>query len=142
MYEMKIFSWWTLAGMITLAVGLAGGCGSQDDQNHATVEGTVALDGTSIEEGTIVFSPTAGTTGPAAYGQIAGGKYTLAAGDRGPVLGKHQVRLEGYRDLGHKNDKGEAIKEQAVPAQYNTATTLMVEVAKGKNTHNFELSSK
>lgn len=130
-----------LACVALLAVS-ATGCGRSDSLNAGAVEGTVTLDGVPLEEGTISFTPTAGTVGPAAYGGIINGKYAIAAAPRGPVLGKHKVQIEAYRDLGEKSNDGTPIKEQVVPEQYNRLTTLVADVAKGTATLNFDLKSK
>ncbi|MCL4203728.1 MAG: hypothetical protein KJ000_14605 [Pirellulaceae bacterium] len=127
--------------IVLLAVSMTG-CGASDGVDRASVSGTVTLDGQPVGEGSIVFTPTAGTTGPMCFVPIANGAYSIAAGDRGPVVGKHKVEIEGYRDTGTVDDGGAALKDQIVPAKYNRQTTLVVEVAKGSNTHNFELVSE
>jgi hypothetical protein len=73
---------------------------------------------------------------------IANGSYSIAAGDRGPVVGKHKVGIEAYRDAGTVDDGGAPLKDQIVPAKYNKETTLVVEVTKGSNTHDFDLVSE
>jgi hypothetical protein len=129
---------WTLP----LAVAILVGCGSSDGTNRGSVTGKVTLDGQPVQEGSIVFTPTAGTTGPMSFVQIANGSYSIAAGDRGPVVGKHKVGIEAYRDAGTVDDGGAPLKDQIVPAKYNKETTLVVEVTKGSNTHDFDLVSE
>jgi hypothetical protein len=118
------------------------GCGAADDLNRGSIAGKVTLDGVPLEAGTVCFNPTEGTTGPASYATIAQGKYSISAKARGPLVGKHKVVIDAYRDIGNKTSSGEPLKEQVVPAKYNQQTTLVVAVTQGPNTQDFELVSK
>jgi hypothetical protein len=119
------------------------GCGGPaDDLHRSTVQGVVTLDGEPLEDGTISFTPTGTTSGPASYGGIVNGKYVLRAGDRGPVLGTHKVQIEAFRDRGQKANDGTPVKEQVIPGRYNQQTTLTAEVSKADNTQDFALTSK
>ncbi|MCY2987273.1 MAG: hypothetical protein NTY19_05325 [Planctomycetota bacterium] len=130
-----------LCVLLLLVVSGTTGCGSSGDLKRAAVEGSVTLDGTVLEEGTISFLPTAGTTGPAGYSQIVQGKYSIDARS-GPAVGKNLVQILAYRDLGNKTAEGEAYKNQVVPDKYNSASTLVVETTQGKNSRSFDLKSK
>jgi hypothetical protein len=127
--------------LLLMAVFLTG-CGASDGVDRASVSGKVTFDGQPVQEGSIVFTPTAGTTGPMCFVAIANGSYSIAAGDRGPVVGKHKVAIEAYRDAGTVDDGGAPLKDQIVPAKYNKETTLVVEVTQGSNTHDFDLLSE
>ena len=128
--------------LVAMLVASATGCGSSDNLNTCSVQGTVTLDGTPVEAGKIMFSPTGGTTGPASVTTIVDGKYSKTAADHGPVVGKHTVRIEAFRDRGNKNSDGTPNQEQVVPAKYNQQTILVVDVAKGNNRHDFDPKSK
>lgn len=132
----------TSLGMAILASISLSGCGGTDGVTRGSVEGTVRVDGTPVEQGTISFVPAEGTKGPAAYGVITNGKYALTASDRGPVVGRHKVQIEAFCHLGKKNPEGEPIKEQVVPERFNSQTTLVMEVTKGQNKRDFDLQTK
>jgi hypothetical protein len=117
------------------------GCGGSDIA-RGSVEGKVTLDGTDVEKGTITFLPTAGTIGPDTYGTILNGKYSVMSDDRGPIVGKHRVRIEAMRYMGKKHPTGAPLEEQVVPEKFNKQTTLVVEITKGNNHHDFALTSK
>lgn len=126
---------------VVLLALTAVGCGGGDSLNRGAVSGKVTLDGQPIETGSISFWPTDGTQGPMAMGQISASQYTLEA-KVGPVVGKHSVRIEAFRDTGKKNDGGSPIVEQVIPPQYNAQTTLKVEIKQGANAHDFALKSQ
>ena len=123
-----------------LALTIAG-CGGGDSLNRGSVSGKVTLDGQPVETGSISFLPTDGTQGPMAAGQISKGQYSIAA-KVGPVVGKYSVQIEAFRDTGKKNEGGSPISEPMIPPQYNSQTTLKVEIKKGANTHDFTLQSQ
>lgn len=134
-----------LAGVFSMAMatGLVCGCGGGDRVPRGGIEGSVSFDGTPVEQGTISFVPAEGTKGPATYATITNGRYAIAAEDRGPVVGKHRVKIEAFRDMGKKHPvKGVPLLEQVVPARFNTTTTLVVEINQGRNVRDFELRSK
>lgn len=136
---------WPVAGFLSLVVfSTLSLCGCSDpDVPRGSVEGKVSFNGTAVEQGTISFIPTAGTKGPATYATIKDGHYVVGAADHGPVLGKHQVKIEAFRDMGKKHPQGGGpLLEQVIPDKFNKATTLVVEIAKGPNTQNFDLSSR
>jgi len=135
---------WLYIGLPCAAILLAvstPGCRDSDAQ-RGTVEGTVTFNGTAVERGTISFIPTAGTRGPATYAAIENGKYSVTARNRGPVVGKHKVQIEAFRDMGKKHPTGAPLLEQVIPKKYNSQTTLVVAVAEGQNRHDFDLKSK
>ncbi len=124
-----------------LAAVSANGCRDAGGP-RGSVEGKVTFDGTPVERGTISFLPTAGTVGPATYATIENGCYAVTAENRGPVPGKQRVQIEAFRDLGKKHRDGDPLLEQVIPQKYNTASTLVVEIVQGRNTHDFDLTSK
>lgn len=129
-------------GVAMAAVVLVCGCG-RGGIPRGGIEGKVSFDGTPVEQGTISFIPTEGTKGPATYATIANGRYAIAAKDHGPIVGKHRVKIEAFRDMGQKHpEKGVPLLEQVIPDKFNTATTLVVEITEGRNTRDFDLTSK
>jgi len=115
------------------------GCSSPaaDMPELAPVSGVVTLDGKPVTNASVVFES---EKGQMAFGNTdAEGRYELNYRDgyKGAELGKNKVRIEtvldappapGYRD--------------PIPAKYNRATELTVEVQPGANTHDFALESK
>jgi hypothetical protein len=104
------------------------GCGHGDRPPLGQVQGTVRLNGKPLASADIVFRPVKGRV---SYGTTdANGHYDLTylRQDRGAVVGKHRVQIF----------PGKVTKE-AVPACYNTKSTLQKEVAAGKNEINFDL---
>jgi len=131
---------------VTVLIGMCLGCGSEGGGDRAAVEGKVTFDGTPVEDGAINFAPAAGTKGPSTGGQIKGGRYSLPAA-AGPFVGRHRVEIHAPRPTGKKianpYKQGETVDElkDAVPARYNTASTLRGEVKPGRNTIDFELTT-
>lgn len=133
---------------VSLLVGLAGGCGNKSGPERAVVSGKVTLDGVPVESGAISFAPTGETQGLTAGGTITGGEYKLDA-ERGPIIGTHKVRINAGKKTGRQvqaamSAPGTMTDEvvEAVPARFNSQTTLTREVKSGENKLDFELTSK
>lgn len=120
-------------------VALVAGCGG-DGLTRGTVSGKVTFDDQPVAKGTIVFTPTGGTKGPMAMAEIANGEYAIIKNS--PVVGKHLVKIQGFRDTAKKDARGEVIGEQFIPPKYNDQTTLTADIAKGANNRDFKLTSK
>jgi hypothetical protein len=128
--------------LLTLAlVGFAGCSGS-------SVQGTVTLDGTPVNGGAIRFVPTDKNSGAkGGGGQIVDGKYVLKGRDA-PPAGSYKVEINWKKPTGKKvptpGDSEVQTDEtaEAIPATYNTATTLKGDVTGGSTTLNFDLKSK
>ena len=135
---------------LVLLIGLASchllGCGAgAPGPERASVSGTVTVDGTPLANGSVRFVPIEGTTGPVAGATVENGKYSVAHAN-GPVVGTNRVEIEGVRLTGKKvpGPMGRLIDENvaAVPAQYNTQSTLVRQVKPGKNVFDFPVTSK
>jgi len=121
------------------------GCTGSGGPERAVVSGAVSFNGEPVEEGTISFVPTGTTQGPSTGSPITAGEYSIAA-DKGPVLGTHRVEIRAYRKTGRKlppkppNPSETEETVPYIPAQYNSESTLTVEIEPGKNEGtNFEL---
>jgi hypothetical protein len=116
------------------------GCGSSDGVSRGNVSGTVTVDGTPVADGSITFTPTAGTSGPNTGGIIKDGKYSLT-GTMGPVVGKNEVRFSATKMTGKKvpdaSTPGQMRDEviDLIPANYKEVK----EVAPGNNTFDFTI---
>ena len=121
------------------------GCGGNG--NLASVQGNVTLDGTPLEQGSIVFEPENGD-GPVTGGTIVNGKYQLE-GSSAAQPGQKIVRINASRSTGRKieagppSPPGTMVDEVLyVPVEYNEKSKLRVQLDAGKSTHDFTLESK
>lgn len=119
------------------------GCGAASGPQRASLSGTITLDGTALERGVISLVPIAGTKGPTAGVEIVAGKYTIAQ-STGPVPGHYRVEITANRKTGKIRDEGGMVgkvevTEQYIPAKYNTASTLELDIVAGSNSRDFKL---
>jgi hypothetical protein len=149
-----------IGAALCLSIGCGGGGADYQGDERAAVAGSVTLDGGPLATGTITFVPTA--EGKRASAMILKGNYSIAE-SQGPNLGKYKVEILGFEgglqtgdgsedsqpsdgeDDGKDEGRGGGparAQGQLVPAKYNTATTLEVEIASGENKHDFDLTSK
>lgn len=125
-----------------LLMVLMAGCGANETgPDRSITSGKVSYKGKPVAAGQIRFIP---VSGPTAQGSITNGAYLID--QRGGVpLGKCKVELESHEETGKEvaiGAGGKTQKEtvQVLASKYNTATTLTVEITKGKpNVHNFDL---
>ena len=119
-----------------LASALIVGC-SASQLPLGEVEGTVLLDGQPLANAIVEFQPegplgkgrpSVGETGP-------DGKYKLRFSNNltGAVAGKHKVMITTFSPTGDGKFK------ERVPPIYNTSTTLIREVQRDPNWHDFDL---
>lgn len=135
----------TLVSLVLLAASLAGCGGSQS----VGVAGTVTLDGQPLPEGLISFEPISKSAGQRRDAMIENGDFALPANE-GVLPGmEFKVEIKSFRKTGRKYlnaDMGASHDEveQIIPAEYNTASTLQIEVAaeSERNRFQFELSSQ
>jgi hypothetical protein len=124
---------------LALWAALAAGCG---ESNVGDVAGTVTVDGTPVDEGSITFTPADGQ-GQTAGGPIKAGKYAV----RVPP-GRMKVSISAPKAIGKKklyntpNSPEGTIWKEGLPARYNELTELTFEVKAGKNTKDWELTAK
>ena len=109
--------------LVIVITALAMGCGPRDTRIECT--GTVTYAGQPVAEGSIGFFPLAG--GARSDGAvITGGRYTARV-----QPGRHRVEIRGSRPLAGKaidSDMPGGIREDYIPAAFNTASTLEVEI--------------
>ena len=108
------------------------GCSDSDRQS---IEGTVTLDGQPLPSGSIIFVPQPGTESPTAGGKIEDGKFSVSS-QKGIFAGEFGVQITATRPTGKKSrDPRTGVvmedHEQYLPARYNTASELKVEVRAG-----------
>ena len=120
----------TLAMMVLLV-----GCSDAptDLPKLGKVSGVVTLNGKPLPNAIVSFIPFKGA--PSAAITDAEGKYVLhyKNGELGAAIGEHRVEVS--TDLEGTKKKG----DEKVPANYNTQTTLLLNVKEGENTHDLTL---
>jgi hypothetical protein len=135
-----------LSALMLLLLLLIAGCdGGRAGQG--AIHGKVTLNGKPLAKGSILFTPIEGTHGAVAGGEIENGRYEFS-GATGPAIGWNRVEIRAARKTGKMIPKpfappGQMIPEQveAVSPQYNTSSTLKVEIKPGENTADFEVAS-
>lgn len=121
------------------------GCGKQPvGPPRGTAHGNVSLDGKPIAVGTITFAPKDAKAGPAWIGAVKDGRYASGAG--GPIVGRSRVEICASRTEAAEssNDQRDWKRNyvEAVPARYNSQTTLEADVQTGENSFDFELKAQ
>jgi len=131
-----------LAFLVTALVVGTEGCGPGGPA-VGQVEGTVTLDGEPVAGAIVTFVPVEGGRNSMAETDESG-HYVLeyTGGKPGALVGKHKVRISTYQEP-EEDDSGQLVGgvPEKIPAKYNEQTTLEVEVKRGKQTIDFELTS-
>lgn len=137
-----------LMRMLVLGAALAvvAGCGGAPET--VQVSGKVTFDGAPVDDGQIEFEPQG--SGRMAFAIVSAGQYATPK-DRGVQPGKYLVRITASRSTGKtaeadafiRDEEAATINEQFLPAKYNSASQLEIEIKPtGAIEHNFELTSK
>ena len=129
------------------------GCGNKDPRNRQSVSGSVSLDGTPLDKGSVEFS-SQGQGGTSSGALIKKGQYAIET-SKGLPPGKYIVRLfstsnsssPGQVPAGPpgpppaRSSAGQA--KQLIPPQYNVRSTQVVEVVgDGPNVFDFDVRTK
>ena len=117
------------------------GCGGSA---APSLKGRVTLDGAPVTSGSIVFLPEQ-SEGRKAAAAIEDGNYTVPA-EEGLLPGKYRVEVSWQKPTGKKipsADPGMLTDEtkEAIPAKYNSNSTLTAELAPGEASKDFALTS-
>ena len=121
-----------LFGAGLLVVSLLVGCG-QRGPDKVNVRGMVTYGDEPVDNGDILFYPVEGTPGAVSGASISAGRY-LANGKGGVPIGKHRVEVRAYRSRAARQnptnrfEEPGAPREQYLPEQYNTKSTLVVSI--------------
>lgn len=130
----------TLAVVLLWAAALA--CAGCEQPNTGAVTGKVVVDGVPAENGSIAFYPLAGKSFTAGS-EIADGRYSAQV-----PLGRCRVEIRVSKIVGEQKlyDSADSpvqpVMEEMLPALYNTASELEIDVVAGGNEHDFELTTK
>ncbi|HEY2414066.1 MAG TPA: carboxypeptidase-like regulatory domain-containing protein [Pirellulaceae bacterium] len=117
------------------------GCGAA---SSPSIHGQVTLDGEPVANGNIVFL-SQDSKGPKASAAIENGHYVLASHEK-LTPGKYRVEISWRKPTGRKvpsADPGITIDEtrEAIPAKFNTDSTLIADMKNGEPEKNFDLKS-
>lgn len=128
---------------LVLSTLLILGCGQSSDRPETgEVSGVVTLDGDPLPEARVVFAPTEGGQSSEATTDANGHYELVYRGDEmGAKVGEHKVYVSTFEEE-YLDDTGKMIggREELVPQQYNTNTTLTKEVKPGANDIPLELT--
>jgi hypothetical protein len=132
----KLFHWRPAYLAVVLLIS---GCA---EPTTSVVTGMVTVDGAPAKTGSIAFFPTDGksrTTGAA----IVDGAYTAQV-----PFGTQKVEIRVSKEIGQKklydtpDSPMKPILAEVLPAKFNDATELTLEVQRGENHKDFALSTK
>jgi len=114
---------------------------AEDQPDTAKVTGLVVLEGDPVEGAVVTFAPESGR--PSTGITDSQGKFELAYNPEtmGAKIGKHTVRISTQRYVENADGSTTEMKE-TIPAKYNTASTLTVEVKAGENDFPFALDKE
>lgn len=125
--------------VLVLLLGISAGCG---DNKMATVTGVVTVDGQHPAKGHIYFVPKAGDTADAG-GEIKEGKYTAAVPPGMKIVRISVPKVVGEKAIYDTPDSPKmAVTAEALPARFNDASELELDVKPGKNTKDFNLTTQ
>jgi hypothetical protein len=125
--------------IILLATILLAGC---NKSNLGVVTGTISVDGTPAQRGSIAFFPVNGKSSTAGA-EIRDGRYTAKV-----PLGGAKVEIRVPKVIGKKKlyDKPDSpvrdLMAEMLPRKYNDETELKLDVHAGENVQDYELATK
>jgi hypothetical protein len=128
-----------LGSMVCLFVPTAG-C-RKGNPNFARVSGQVRLDGQPVSGAVVEFEPEGGSP---SYGLTDPyGRFTVRFSHEqaGALIGKHTVRITTRRTVMDESGRLVVLPEK-IPPQYNSHSTLKVEVRPGSNYFDFDLKTR
>jgi len=128
-----------LSHAVILAVAAALTACSNAGPSEATtdVSGKVMLDGNPVPDGTVTFEADPPNGLPPGAATITNGTYKGKAS-----VGKKIVKINSPQVVpGKKGPMDLEVREESIPAKYNTESKETVEVKAGSNTFDFDLKS-
>jgi len=136
---------------IVFALVFVFGCGS--GANRSGLTGKVTLDGQPLDTGTLQLIPDDSITDKQPGGAvISNGKYSIPA-DPGIPHGIYTVRISSLEPTSPPPgfsitdpNSWQMLKQvkptDRIPVEWNTASTQTIEIKKGRNQHDFNITTK
>lgn len=125
-------NWQSLAAVLVI-LSLCG-CGQGDGLDLVPVQGQVTLGGAPLPDADVIFQPAIGR--PSVGRTDAEGRYRLqyTSEKPGALSGRHKVLITTFvePDSDSSDPERQAGRPERVPAQYNSRSTLEVEVDSGR----------
>ena len=134
-----------IASLLIVGSLLLTGC-SGDDGGRATVKGQVTFNGTPINDGAINLIPL-DSQGRRVGGSITNGTYELSGEQSGPVPGNYRVEISGFEPIAAPagaaagDAEAESATRQFVPPQFNSQSTIELNVDSSEVEKDFELTT-
>ncbi len=141
MFLFRCFNKWRSRLLVSLTF-LALNLGCEQPSNVGLVTGTVTVDGARPKSGSIAFFPADGKASTAGA-EIVEGNYTARV-----PLGSSRVEIRVSKTIGQKklydtaDSPVKSILAEALPARYNDESTLTIDVQRGDNHKDFDLTTK
>ncbi|MEZ6077454.1 MAG: hypothetical protein R3C09_15470 [Pirellulaceae bacterium] len=134
----------TLGCFVFLSIVLVG-CGSQnyEGEKRYPLSGKVTFNGEPVDRGNISFLPMNPDSQRVAGGKIEDGAYSFEE-EYGANAGQYKVEIRWQKKTGDTFTDAfgnvDDVRVEAIPAEFNTATTLTADIGAGK-TYDFDLES-
>jgi len=124
---------------LSLAFLMSLGCGGS---GMTKVDGAVTLDGKPLEDGSISFEPADGK-GPTAGGTIEAGEYAIEVPPGSKIVRITATKVVGQKPMykGRPDSPMMEIRKDIIPPEYNTKSTLTLNVESSPTPGNFDLKS-
>jgi hypothetical protein len=122
-----------------LAAIVLPGC---SDPTVGVVSGTITIDGAAVKSGSIAFFPIDGKS-PTSGAEIVEGRYSVTV-----APGTASVEIRVPKVIGQKklydapNSPVKEVMTELLPAKYNDASELTLDVKPGKNQKDFPLTTQ
>ena len=133
----SMFCWFNGKCVVVMLATFLVGCNQSGPKTYS-VSGTVTLDNQPLDTGKIFLIDPAGRL-DSDVGDIANGKFKFRA-----KPGSKRVELRAERQMGEISHFGGAVTTEALPARYNSQSTLNAQVTTNskENVYTFELQSE
>ncbi len=132
--------------IVVIALVLLGSLGCQR-ADLASVQGRVTVNGTPLADGSLVFVPEAGTAGHELACEVHQGRFAVPRKER-LKPGRYRVKVfdnsvrtfpwDDPEEYQQAESQGR-LPKQLIPARYNEQTELVIDVAPGRQSFDFEL---
>lgn len=139
-----------IASLTLLVMTAVIGCGGQDykGESRYPLAGKITVNGEDLfEKGTISFLPesTDGKSRPSG-GEVIDGKFEFSEG-MGANAGNYRIQISWHKGTGKfakDLDSGEMyeVREEGLPAKYNTKSELTVTIPSDDNRYDFDVKTE